>query len=363
MRNKFFLLLGVLVAIGLIALKLFLNKEASDKEIKAEKALIPFAVEATTVRTVDASASDNYPGTIEPSRTVNVLTQTNGKVTNVNVAKGSGVQEGQIIATMRNDLKTQSHQINRINYDKAKLDYERIQSLYKENNATGVELEGAQHALKTAEKQLGISQTDVGYETVRAPITGIVTEKFVNVGDILSDGGQVATIVSLQHIELRVYVPESEISKVQVGQQVGFTVDAYTGYQFRGSITAIVPQATQAKAFPIVVRAANKQHGIMLMAGMTANVNFKNQETTSPLAIPRTAIRGDINSPYVWSIDKDKRAVRRPFQMGRQMEEYVEVISGLNPGEVVITKGQSNIAEGLKLESLKLSGGNTLSKH
>lgn len=171
MRNKIFLLLGVLIVIGLIVLKLSLNSARSQKEISAEQAFIPFAVEATTVRVMDASTSTNYPGTIEPSKTVNVLTQTDGRVTAINVSKGSSVEAGQIIATLRNEVKTQSHQIDEINYDKAKVDYERIQSLYKENNATGVELETARHALKTAEKQLGISKTDVGYKTVYAPIS------------------------------------------------------------------------------------------------------------------------------------------------------------------------------------------------
>ena len=367
MRNKIFLFLGILLAIALIALKLFLNKKASDKEIKAEQAFIPFMVEATTVQVMNSPTLNNYPGTIEPSKTITVLTQTDGRVTGVHVAKGSPVQAGQLIATLRNELKTQTHQINQLNYEKARIDYERIQSLNKENNATGVELENARHTLSTAEKQLGISKTDLGYTTVHAPISGIVTEKFVNAGDVLASNAQVATIIALQNIELRVYVPESEIARVQVGQQVGFTVDSYTGYSFTGKIMAIIPQATQAKVFPVVIKAVNNQHGLLLMAGMSANVSFTTSATTIPLVIPRIAIRGDYSAPYVWLVGKNKKAIRRSFRMGRELEDQVEVIAGLNAGDVIVTKGQSNITEGLTLASLKMAAGNerrdTLTKH
>lgn len=358
MRNKIFIILGILVVAGLIWLKLSSNKRETAKEIRAEKAFIPFAAEAVVIRQSDFSNTVSYPGTVEVSGIVNIISETAGRVIKLNIQDGAAVQKGQVIAVLNNDMITSSHQIHQIDYKKAKEDYQRYLELHKKNNATGVELETARHALETAEKQLKISQTEVDRGVIRAPVSGVAASKSINVGDIVSPGSPIAVIVPLQEIEVRFHVPEKEISGIQKGQPVHFTVSAYPQHVFEGTVSAVIPTANQAKSFPVLIKVKNNQHGITLMGGMTANVKTADGGKFSILSIPRTAIQGDFKQPYVWMVGEAKKAIRRPIQTGREFEGRVEVLSGLEAGDTIVTKGQLNIKDGVVLEALKMVSDN-----
>lgn len=350
MRKKLYLILGVLLLVGLILFKLFSNKENAEKEIQAEKESISFAVEAIVVKKSDFTNTVSYPGTVEVSGMVNVVSETDGRVVKLNIQNGSTVKKGQVIAILNNDMKTSSHQIHQIDYKKAKEDYQRYLELHKKNNATGVELETARHALETAEKQLRISQSELDRSVIHAPVGGIIAGKSVNAGDILSPGSPIAVIVPLNELEIRFNVPEKEIPRIHKGQQVNFTIDAYPQHIFVGIVSAIIPTANQAKSFPILIKVKNDQHGITLMGGMTANIKTEDAQAVSTLIIPRTAIRDN----YVWLVQEAGRTVRRTIKTGREFEDQVEILSGLAAGDTVVFKGQSNINEGLVLENLKI---------
>ncbi|SHK25825.1 MULTISPECIES: efflux RND transporter periplasmic adaptor subunit [Bacteroidota] len=355
MRNKIFLIVGVLLVVGLVWFKLSSNQKKVDKEIRAEQEAVPFAIEAIAVTEEQFDDSFSYPGQLETTGMVNLVAETDGKVVKLNIQNGSKVSKGQVIAVLENPMKQPSHQIHQIEYEKAKVDYQRYAELHKQNNATGVELETARHALNMAEKQLKISQSELSRTTVIAPISGVIATKSASVGDYLSPGSPVAVIIPLNQLEVRFQVPEKEISKIKQGKPVRFTVDAYPTHHFEGVVSAIIPNANQAKTFPVLAKVNNNQHGITLMGGMTVNVDMDASEKISTLVIPRTAVRGDFNAPYVWLVGEGKKAVRRPFQKGRELEDYIEVISGLKPGDIVVTKGQSNITEGIDLTSVKIT--------
>lgn len=354
MKNKIFLILGIALAVGLIWYKLSINTKNAKKEIEAEKAAIPFAVEAAAVRLASFSDTISYPGVAEATGTVNMLSETDGRVLRVHIANGSSVKKGELIAVIDNAMKVPGLQIHQIEYNKAKTDYNRYAELYKQNNATGVELENARHAVEAAEKQLKLAQTEIGKGNIYAPTSGVVANKSINPGDFLSIGSPVAVIVPLTKVELRVQVPENEINKIHVGQSVHFTTDAYGDRKFTGTITAIIPTANQAKRFPVLVSVSNSQHGVTLMGGMTVNVLVQDPKTDSAIIIPRVAVKGDMSAPFVWRVDKDKKATKQSIKLGKDRNGEAEVLSGLRVGDIVVSKGQANITEGMTLGSLKI---------
>lgn len=362
MRNKIFIVVGVVIALGLIWFKLSSNQEKANKEIQAERETIPFAAEAVIVKEIQYSSEASYPGMFEVSGNVNVASETEGRVVQANIKNGSSVRKGQVLAIVDNQNKTSAHQINQINFSKAKVDYQRYSELYKQKNATGIELENARHSMQTAEKQMKLSQSELRKNTVVSPISGVVIKKSTNVGDYLSVGSPVALIVPLSQLEVRFNVPEREIPNVKRGQLVTFTVDAYPSRKFEGQILSIIPTANQAKAFPVLIKVNNNQNGITLMGGMSVNVEVKSNNSNNVLVVPRTAVRGDFKAPFVWVVGNDKKATRRSIQIGRELENNVEIVSGIKLGDVVVTKGQSNITEGIVLTSLKVKDLNNTTK-
>ena len=348
------MVLGALLLVGLILFKLFSNKEKAEKEIQAEKEPISFAVEVIVAHKSDFMDTLSYVGAVDASGIVNVISATEGRVIKMNIQNGSMVRKGQVIAVLNNEMKNSSNQISKIDYKKAQEDYQRYLELYKKNNATGVELETARHALETAEKQLKISQTELDQSIIIAPISGIIANKSANSGDILSQGSPIAVIVPLDDLEIRFNVPEKEISQIHKNQEVKFTVDAYPQHVFLGTVSAIIPIANEAKSYPVLIKVKNDQHGVSLMGGMTANIKVEDDLKISALVIPRTAIRDN----YVWVLKDGNKATRRTIKTGREFEDLIEIPSGLEIGDTVVSKGQSNINEGLILENLKIVGYN-----
>ena len=354
MKNKVLLIIGIAIAIGLIWYKLSDNTKKAKKEIEAEKAAVPFAVEATTIGLGDFSDSTSFPGIAEATGTVNMLSETDGRVLNLTIENGSKVNKGDLIAVLDNSLKVPGLQIHQIEYNKAKTDYNRYAELFKQNNATGVELENARHAMEAAEKQVKLSQTEIGKGKIYAATSGVVTSKAVNVGDYLSIGSPVAVIVPVSKIELRIQVPENEIQKIKVGRSIAFTTDAYGDRKFSGKVTSIIPTANQAKRFPVLIQVDNDQPDVTIMGGMTVNFTVQDPKAAPGLVVPRNAVKGDIQTPFVWLINKDKKTIRQTIKLGRENRDQIEVLSGLNSGDVVVVKGQSNIKEGMSLDTWKM---------
>lgn len=363
MRNKIFIGIGVLLVLGLIWFKLSSNQRKANEEIQAEKEMVPFAVEAISVKEKQFSGAVSYPGVVEIPGTVNLASETDGRVVRLTIQNGSPVQKGQVIAVLDNQSKTPALHIHQIDYDKAKADYQRYSELYKQKNATKVELETARQVMETAEKQLILSRTELRKGTIVSPVSGVVSNKAISVGDYLSIGSPVAVIVPLSDLDVRCNIPEREISNIKKGQKVSFTVDAYPDHQFEGIASVIIPTANQAKAFPVLIKVKNNQHDLTLMGGMTVNVVMHADEKNTALVIPRTAVRGDFKAPYVWIVGEGKQAVRRSIQLGRELEDQVEVVSGLKAGDTIVSKGQANITEGLILELLKMEDSKTSIKN
>lgn len=351
------------MVIGLIWFKLSSNQKKANEEIQAEKEMIPFAVEAVSVKEMQFSGATSYSGVVEIPGTVNLVSETDGRVIKLNIQDGMPVQKGQVIAVLDNQSKTPALHIHQIDYDKAKADYQRYSELYKQKNATKVELETARQVMETAEKQLILSRTEFRKGTIVSPVSGVVSNKAISVGDYLSTGSPVAVIVPLSELNIRCNIPEREISNITKGQKVNFTVDAYPGHQFEGTASAIIPTANQAKAFPVLIKVKNNQHGITLMGGMSVSVIMHADKKNTALVIPRTAVRGDFKTPYVWFVQDGKQAVRRSIQIGRELEDQVEVVSGLKAGDTIASKGQANITEGLILELLKMEDSKTSIKN
>lgn len=361
MRKKILFTIVVLGVIALITLKLLFNTQAANNEIKAEQAPVPFTVEAIPAQVRTFNESFTYPGALQASEIVKVLTESDGRVVKLNVAKGDMVKTGQSVAVLDNKLKLKNYQLNQINFEKAKVDLDRLKALYQENNATKVELETAIHAYKNAEKQLQIAKDELNYLSIKAPINGIIVEKLANVGDVVAVNAPITTIAMLQQMEILVHVPEKDITSIKKGSKVDFSVDAYPGRIFQGTITAIIPVGNEGRIFPVYVKASNNQNGLQLMAGMAASVNFNMAKKKTALAIPRSAIRGDLSAPYVWIINDQLKVIKRFFKPGNVLGEYIEVLSGITADEKVITKGHSNVTEGMKLPSYKTANADTTS--
>jgi membrane fusion protein (multidrug efflux system) len=136
-------------------------------------------------------------------------------------------------------------------------------------------LESAKLQVQLAEKEVVIRKDSLADRTIHAKISGFVSRKLVEPGEVIGSGAPLFELVNLDEVEIQVQVPEEDLGQVHDGQSVVFTTPGYPGREFSGKVNRVGLQAdAQTKQFPVYIRAANPE--LVLRAGMTARIYFHN---------------------------------------------------------------------------------------
>jgi membrane fusion protein (multidrug efflux system) len=182
---------------------------------------------------------------------------------------------------------------------------------------------------------------------VRAPFAGIVDERLVSVGEFVSAGQAVATVIEIDPLRLELSVPESAVASIREGQTVEFEVSAYPGKTFSGTVRylsgAIRKQSRDLIAEAIV---ANPRHE--LKPGMFAVARVKVGETALPM-VPASALRGAGADARVFAV-RDGELEERLVHAGRPQGDRVPVLSGLRKGDVIAARVAPELRDGTRVE-------------
>lgn len=344
------------------------NKAAADNEIKKDLSPVPYAVSAAYATETEVPGASVFRGHIAAKNIVNIFSEGEGKLNSSAILQGRNVSKGQVIGRIDRTIRTAANQINVLGLAKAKTDYEtarrnaaRFEALLKEDNASYVEVENArlqlssaEMQLKTYQQQLTISNKQVGQLNIISPASGIIIEKKSNPGDYISPGTLLGVIAEMDHVLVKVFVPEQLITKIQVGRMVSIRPDVYANTSLKGKIKTIIPLANEAKAFPVEIEIPNPE-STPLMSGMNVSVHFNEDLFSKALTIPRTALLRDVKGNYVYVIDSRKNPLRKTVVPGRDIGTTVEIKEGLKKGDLVISSGQGNIEPGKVLKSYTLN--------
>ena len=200
----------------------------------------------------------------------------------------------------------------------------------------------ARSNLKDAERLLGDASVD-------APMSGIVLQKYVSEGSVIlsglstfSSGEALISIGDVSRMKLIAQVDEGDISDVKIGQKTLIEVDAYPDDKFEGSVTKIAPQGSSMESvmttFGVTIEIDNSDS--RLKSGFTADVEIVVDEIASAIRIPFRAVLETEEKFYCFVVDDDENIEEREIELGKTNYEYYEVLSGLDEGEKVITKGR-----------------------
>lgn len=187
-----------------------------------------------------------------------------------------------------------------------------------------------------------IAEANLGYATIISPMAGVVASVSTQQGETVTSGSAAAqaptfvTIIDLNRLQVDAYVDETDIGKVQEGQEAIFGVDAFPDKEFSGKVTAIYPKALiqqNVVTYDVVVAIDNR--GGLLRPDMTANTTITVAKREKVLAIPNQAVRREDGDRVVF-VQEGDRLVRRPVKTGWKDKTYTEVLSGLKEGERVV---------------------------
>jgi HlyD family secretion protein len=322
--------------------------------------------ETVKVKTAEASLGEitqsiSYAGSIDSPRRAKVGSEIAGRVAAVLFDELDEVRTGQVLIKLEDDeLKAQLSQAQealnqaQINLVTIEKNLTRVKELFKKGFASTEQLETAQQAYDVGKALIKQSQANhafirarLGATTITAPLSGTIVSKNVTVGEIVAGalgGGNfsvptpIAEIADLSNLEVYADVDEVDISKIHLEQEALITVDAYPSKTFKGVVREIASATVGRRDVGITYRV--KVHVTtpdkLLKLGMTANLDFLLENSGQILTVPKSAVlvQGD---EQIVLIIKDQQVFKRAVEIGMEGEEFIEITSGLQPGEQIIT--------------------------
>jgi len=300
-------------------------------------------------------------GTVRAAQTSQVSSQMMGNIVEIRSHEGDRVQNGQVLAIIDDAqprsaadqatavLSAAEKEVSAADSDfaLAEATLKRYQQLYEKKSVSPQEFDEIKARYQSAEARrdmaragqsqanaaLTQARTSLGYARIRAPFSGVVTEKKADAGTLVSPGMPIFTLEDTRSFRLEVTVDESDIHIVHVGQAAPVTIDALGNMQLPGKVVQVVPAAdTASRSFLVKVELPADTR---LRSGLFGRARFRRGER-SALLIPRTSLveRGQLQGVYV--LDANQIAGLRYVTLGKSTGEQFEVLSGLQAGEKLV---------------------------
>ncbi|MCB0631416.1 MAG: efflux RND transporter periplasmic adaptor subunit [Saprospiraceae bacterium] len=356
MKKFFKALLWIVILAGVLAGIAFVLEE-NKAENDAKTAIVAEENNTVLVRTeivgkkpLDLGFSVN--GNFIPSQELNFSSEKSGRVVKVMVKEGDAVRAGQVLATIRVDQLNVDLQNAQAIYQNAQKDLERYESAYTTGGITEQQLAQARLAVENAKSRIDQININIGDATIRSSISGIIADRKVEPGSVLSPGTTMFEIVNVAQLKLKVAVSEAQVIQLKTGDQVKVTASVFPDKEFSGRVSFISPKADQSLNFPVEIEVSNNA-AKDLKAGMYGTASFENEETQMAILVPRTAFVGGVSANQVFMMSADSTASIHKVTSGRIIEDQVEVLAGLQEGDILITSGQVNLSDGTKVTPVK----------
>ena len=204
-------------------------------------------------------------------------------------------------------------------------------------------------SLEGARARVALARKAVSDTSVRAPLAGIVAERLVSVGDYVTRGARVATVVRIDPLRVELTIPEQHVSLVKVGQQVRLTVDAYPGEEFAATVKFVSP-SLRSDQRALTVEAIAPNGDARLKPGFFATALLRQPNAAPALLVPATAVETIAGTSRVYAV-KDNRIEERIVTLGEKIDAQVEITSGVAKGEIVASEPKGRLSDGQQVRS------------
>jgi membrane fusion protein (multidrug efflux system) len=317
-----------------------------------------FQMPPESVTTVKASqeewpASDTAIGTVEAVHGVTVAADLPGLVSRIEFDSGKKVRRGDVLVRLDTRQEQAQLQAARAQRELSTVNFERMRGLREKGITSQAELDKSAAEQKQAVAQTGEMQASIGRKTIRAPFTGVLGLRQVNLGQYLKPGDPIVSLQSLDPVYVNFSVPQQQVPNLRAGADVHVTAEGIEGGALTGKITAvnsIVDEATR----NIQVQATLANPDGKLRPGMFVQAEVVVGASTPVVALPASAIS---YAPYGNSVfivgemkgkdGKTYNGVRQQFvKLGPARGDQVAVVSGVKPGEEVVTSGVFKLRSG-----------------
>lgn len=348
----------------------------------------PVAVSTYTAKQDTMELPLILSGVLTAGQTASISSQITGQVVQLGFAAGDVVKEGDLLVQL--DTKSLEGQLlaaqaslqsaqaaaaasnnqsylAKISLDAAQKNYDRVKQLYDAGAASALQMEDAQDKLNTASKQyenasgpaLDQAQAAInsaaanikGYEiqiaksSITSPINGIISSQSVNVGEVVSVGVPVISIIDNSQLKLKCTVGQDDLSLLSHGQSVQIAVDGYPNLDLTGTITSVGPMAVSTgEVFPVEITLDNDGN---LMTGMSAHATLVTK--VQGIIVPASAVVQNDGETVVFVTD-GQQASKRIVKTGLKNDTFIQILEGLNEGDQVIVSNAGALADNTRVK-------------
>jgi len=263
------------------------------------------------------------------------------KIDHIHYMVGDYVEKDAVVLTFPTDNPSAQYYQAKVAYENAEATFERMKSYYEVGGLSRQDFDNAQAAYKVAKADWDAVRQSV---LVKAPIGGIVTRINVRETENAHHDDELFAISQIDRLKTRIWVSDKQIGHVAVGQT---TYAQWNGVRLSGEVVQVDLSMNQARqAFGVVIEFTNPE--MAMRCGVTATISVETYHDATAIGIERKNVIKEGDEYFVY-VHNGGAAHRRPVALGRTAGVDVEILSGLNPGEYLITEGQMHLDDGTKV--------------
>ncbi|HTJ53043.1 MAG TPA: efflux RND transporter periplasmic adaptor subunit [Cyclobacteriaceae bacterium] len=346
-KKTIMIIVGVLIAV-LIVWKLASNKkELNLKSKPSDTAEVSIPVKVATVQLEAIKMDIKKTGSVVPFKESKVLTTSGGTIQKCSIELGQTVERGQVLAVLDHSASSLDLQKAETNAAKLKEDVQTYTELLKGKATTDQKVKDLTLQYNDALSQVNQIRKKISDTNIKAPISGMVSTKDVEEGVFANTGTQIATIVDITKIKVRVNLAEREAYQVKLGQSVKIVSDVFPDHEFTGVLSFISPQADDAHNYMAEIRMDNHPK-FLLRSGTFVTAYFPITDPQNVLVVPQEALTGGSENASAYVVNNGRVKLKN-IKTGREVKGLIEIADGLRAGDQVVISGQINLADSTRV--------------
>lgn len=343
---------GKIIVIGFLAFVTILGVGLYATQLMAapeEKTAPPPAMPAMPVETVEVKIADSDQkllavGTLLSNEAVVIVSEISGRIEKIDFSEGETIRHDQLLIKLESSVLKAELDRAEANRALSEKNYQRTQALLNDNAISEIEHDEAYAKWQLDEATTRLAKAHMKKTMIKTPFAGTLGLRNVSVGDYVQPGQALVNLEDVTQVKVDFRVPEKYSAHIQVGQKFSVTTDAYNHKAFIGEVYAINPLIEE-KSRSLVIRGKIDNRDGLLRPGLFAQVSLVMSTRTDSLFIPEQALIPQPATILVFKVVDDV-AQMVPVQTGQRRKGWVEIVSGLTAGDVVITGGHQKIGPG-----------------
>jgi RND family efflux transporter MFP subunit len=307
----------------------------------------PITVTTVMVKKEKVVTALRYSGTVEAFQSIPINFHTTGTVETVLVEAGDVVHKGQLLATIDQTDAKSMYEITLSQYQQAKDAYDRLKSVHEKGSLTEIKWVEMESKLEQAQSSLNLAKNNLEKCNLYAPVDGIVGRRNIEPGmSSISITSAPLELVDIRQVYVKISVPENEVSGIVKGMKAVFTVSALDDREFKGVVTNISPVADRiSRTYEAKILVANPE--LALKPGMVCDVKMESSMEKEMVLVPYQSVSKDSeNHAFVFLVNApEKRVKKQVIKTGQYQDAGLEVISGLEPGQIIVNGGKEKLSD------------------